>query len=302
MLYFNDNTNNQDNQVPLHLLDNEPLADGARRIISELLEHANAQLTSKNTHPDTAVHEVRKSVKKLHALLRLIRPALKKKTFQHLNTLLRQLRQQLGSSRDSAVLPQTLDTLTAHFAMMLNDTALQPVRQSLANRHSLALQQQQAGLDITGAQKQLAELAQQLSLLDLDCLSRKTLTSSIRKTYRCCQQALKKLQASPTTENSHAFRTQVKRLRIQCRLLRKWPRVTPAPVTQVLRNIEQALGQDHDLAMLVETLRAHPEISCNSIRRETLISLAETRRIVLLSSALRAAVPVFKGKAKKFAS
>jgi len=184
--------------------------------------------------------------------------------------------------------------------MMLNDTALQPVRQSLANRHSLALQQHQSGLDITGAQKQLAGLAQQLAALDLDRLSRNTLTGSIRKTYRRCQQALKKLQVSPTTENSHAFRTQVKRLRIQCRLLRKWPRLTQAPATQVLRNIEQALGQDHDLAILVETLRAHPEITCNSIRRETLISLAETRRIVLLSSALRAAAPVFRDKAKHF--
>ncbi len=286
--------------VPFQLLKSEPLADGVARVINELLDDAGAQLADKDIHPDTAVRDARKNVKKLRALLRLIRPALNNKTFKRHNNRLQRFGQQLGNTRVSAALPDTLQKLTDHFSVMLDDTALEPVRKSLARRHSLALQQQVSGLDLTGTRKQLAGLAQQLAGLDLEQLSRKTLKTGIRKTCLRCQRALEKLRSSPTTQNSHHFRRQVKSLWYQLRLLRKHTYIKPLRLTDTLRDIEQTLGQDNDLAVLIETLHDYPEISCNPVRRELLISLAETRRIVLLSRALRLATPVFTGKPGSF--
>lgn len=279
--------------MSFHLLNKEPLADGVMRLLGELLVYADSQLTDKDIHPDAAIHEARKAVDKLHALLRLVRPALGKKTCKRLDASLRDCRRELDCSRDSTALPDTLQKLTSHFSVMLDDAALEPVRQSLTSRHSLALQQYLSTLDITATRKKLDRLAQQLAGLNLEQLSRKTLRAGVRKTNQRCRRALKELRSSPTTENSHAFCRQLKCLWYQLRLLRKRKSIKLLQHTDTLRDIEQTLGQDNDLAVLIETLHHHPEITGNPVCREFLVSLAETRRIALLSRTLRLAAPVF---------
>ena len=278
--------------MSFRLQKNEPLADAVGRIISEQLAHAGAQLANKDVQADTAVHEVRKVVEKLDALLQLIHPALKKKSFRRQHKRLQRLGRQLGNS---VMLPDTLNRLTDHFSIMLDDSALEAVRQSLASHHSMALQQQSATLDITAIRKKLGVLEQQLAGLQLGRLSGKTLQRSIRKSWRRCRQALAQLRAVPTTANSHSFSRQVKSLWYQLRLLRRKKHIKALRYSDTLRDIEQLLGQDNDLAVLIGTLHDYPEISGNPVCRELLISLAETRRIVLLSRALRLAKPVFGG-------
>ena len=85
----------------------ETFEEGCQRIAREQIERAQAQLKG----PDdvtTAVHETRKSLKRLRALLRLIRPAIGESVFHHENTQLREIARILSSARDRHVLLETV--------------------------------------------------------------------------------------------------------------------------------------------------------------------------------------------------
>ena len=82
------------------------MALGQLDIAIESLEHAG-ELDS----PETAVHELRKSLKRLRALLRLLEPRLGEDTFAREDAALRGSAKKLAGARDSDVLLATLDAL-----------------------------------------------------------------------------------------------------------------------------------------------------------------------------------------------
>ena len=59
----------------------EPFEEGCKRIAREQIERAQCQLKGSGD-PVVAVHETRKSLKRLRALLRLIRPALGEEAYR----------------------------------------------------------------------------------------------------------------------------------------------------------------------------------------------------------------------------
>jgi CHAD domain-containing protein len=159
-----------------------------------------------------------------------------------------------------------------------------------------------ASVDLHNLEDRLEGLREQLDALDLTGFSHRMLLASVRKTYRNGRKALQVLHDDPSTENSHAFRRLVKYLWYQLRLLRNWNPAVLGPVVTNLDELGELLGQDHDLANLIDTLNAHPGISCNRTRAELVNGLAETRRITLLSAGLRIADGVYADKPESFIS
>jgi hypothetical protein len=85
--------------------------------------------------------------------------------------------------------------------------------------------------------------------------------------------------------------------------LRMLEKQLPDNLQHMLNDLEELgemLGDDNDLAVLVDTLRANPGICCNSVRAELIYSLAETRRIATLSAGLRLAQPIYASKPGRF--
>ncbi len=68
----------------------ETFEEGCQRIAREQIERAQAQLRGPED-PVVAVHETRKSLKRLRALLRLIRPAIGESVFHHENAQVREI-------------------------------------------------------------------------------------------------------------------------------------------------------------------------------------------------------------------
>jgi hypothetical protein len=69
----------------------EPFDEGSRRIAVEQIERAQSSLHDKQGDQAIAVHETRKSLKRLRALLRLIRPAMGEQVFKAENSQLRDI-------------------------------------------------------------------------------------------------------------------------------------------------------------------------------------------------------------------
>lgn len=82
-----------------------------RRIASQQLERASAELTDPELAPARAVHQARKRLKKLRGLLRLVHPALDRGIYKHWNRRFRDLGRSLADARDADVLQRTLDAI-----------------------------------------------------------------------------------------------------------------------------------------------------------------------------------------------
>jgi len=283
-----------------YLQPEEPAADAIVRIIRELLDQARRQLKTPQTDQDAAIHEVRKSMKKLRALLRLVRPVIRKKRFRAADRAVRDFARRLGGARDSTVVLATFELLIAHYSDYLSNTTIDPIRQSLAERQRLALEQHLSTMDAASLEDDLKKLEKCFSSLDLGQFTCAMLLDSAKESYREGRVALLALHTDPSTEQAHVLRKHVKYLWYQMRLLQQ---ADTALIRQLIRELDdlgELLGQDHDLAMLAETLQRSPGICCNVVRCELVGGLIETRRIAILSTVLRLADRVYAVKPKRF--
>jgi CHAD domain-containing protein len=95
------------------LLEDERVDDGLRRIALGQLDLAIEALqgASSGATPEVRVHEARKALKRVRALLRLVRDELGEQAYERESTVVRDTGARLSRARDAAVLLSTLDGL-----------------------------------------------------------------------------------------------------------------------------------------------------------------------------------------------
>lgn len=110
--------------------------------ISERLQHfALAQLdlainylTAARHKPDTAIHETRRCLKRVRALLRLVKAELPATVYDRDNLYLRNIGRQLSALRDAAVVGETLAALKKEAPTQLPRSVWRELKQTLAAR------------------------------------------------------------------------------------------------------------------------------------------------------------------------
>src|SRR5687767_170648 len=95
-------------KVPSSFHPHEPIAGGLARIVRELVADALAPIARPTGEPNEDIHEIRTGIKRLRAVLLLIRPVIAKKSYDRENARLRNAARRLGVSRDLAVARKTL--------------------------------------------------------------------------------------------------------------------------------------------------------------------------------------------------
>jgi CHAD domain-containing protein len=225
------------------------------------------------------VHDARKRIKKTRALLRLARPAMSKKAFRRRNRALRDAGRALSGARDAEVLTETVDALAARYP---GQAPYGPVHVALADR-PVEAPAAGTGLDrLVGAR------------WPLDGLDTDMLAQAFVRTYRDGRAALAR---KPTTENLHEWRKRVKDLWYQARLLEEsWPGVMQAQAKEA-KKLSKILGEDHDLAVLAETLRADPELAEHA---DAFAAVIARRRKKLLKRARALGRRLYAEKPKAF--
>ena len=86
--------------MPFHLLAKETVEDGIKRIVSEEIARAIKDIDNRRLKRTEAIHEVRKSCKKIRAVLRLVRPQFEE-TYQFENAWFRDTAKGLAELRDA---------------------------------------------------------------------------------------------------------------------------------------------------------------------------------------------------------
>ena len=112
----------------------EPIAQGVRRIGLEQIDIAAAKVASKYDIP-TAIHDARRCLKRLRALLRLIRPGLAEALYRREAERLVGMGKLLSGARDHFVMQQTLAKLESRFGVV-PDGGAERLRKLLAHGHA----------------------------------------------------------------------------------------------------------------------------------------------------------------------
>ncbi len=84
----------------------EPIGRAVKRIGREQIERATTALQASDAVD--GIHQTRKAIKRLRALLRLIRPGIEKAQYKQLNTILGDAGRKLSATRDRDVLARTI--------------------------------------------------------------------------------------------------------------------------------------------------------------------------------------------------
>ena len=252
----------------------EGIDAGARRVATKQLENAIEELEG----GAAAVHGVRKRTKRVRAVSRLVRSGIGR-DHQRVNRAARDAAALLSGTRDGQALLATFDATVAAADRSPGD--LLPVRQGLVLRAAAAGEP-----DVDGARHLLGQAltaARDWSFDDgLDVLAH-----GLRVTYRRGRDAFDAVQDTPTPEAFHEWRKATKHLWYQTQLLEaSAPSVLHAQ-ERALHDLSDSLGDDHDLAVLLEGLEADPDAYGGPDAASRAIELVHERRADLERRAVR---------------
>jgi CHAD domain-containing protein len=278
----------------------EPPATGTHRILQQLVDNIAGILEGTSQLSDKDIHEIRKTCKRLRALLRMVRPDLSTRSFRKADRKIRNLARHLAGKRDSKVLTDTLDKIAQHFSPLLDDTALSPVSDSLQAQLALVNENTEGPGDSHTLEKRLISVRRVIDRIDCNRISHKTLVAGMTDSYRQGRRAYKALRQTPDTVNGHYLRKQAKYLGYQLQFVAAWNDDELAPLIEDFHRLEDTLGNDHDLSVLAEMLVDQPQLCPGKTRKELLNALVESRRVALLSKALRLAGKLYSDKPRHF--
>jgi CHAD domain-containing protein len=234
----------------------EPPAHEVRRIAREQLDRAVARLRDPERDRVTAVHDARKAVKKVRALLRLVRPDLPRATFRTENAALRDAGQLLSAARDADVMAATLEALRERCAGRVPAETFDRARAALASASSAEEPAGDEGGGAAAAAGALEAIAARIETWPLERVRARTLRRGMVTAHAAGRAGRRAAREEPSIEALHEWRKRVKDLWYHQRLLAElWPAVLAAHAAES-KTLSELLGDDHDLAVLAAALPA----------------------------------------------
>lgn len=221
-------------------------ADGVRRIAREQLARALAE-TAHLGGPEeaSAVHGLRKRVKKIRALLRLVQREIGGEIFREENARLREVAHTCSDLRDARVQLQLLEKLRAEAE--LAPTALARFARLLREDLKQAAGQFPPPAETIAA---LTALYDRLEGWPIDELTAAALAAAFARTYRQARRCFHHVLEQRTPEIFHAWRKRTKNVWYQARLLQQLNPVVLCQISDAAASLGGHLGDLHDLAFL----------------------------------------------------
>lgn len=236
----------------------ETAAVGVRRIIDALLGQAIARIRHPSRDRAEDIHVVRTTIKRLRAILRMIRPVIGDAAFQRQNAPWKKAARRLGVARDLTVGGQWLERLSNAASSKSSLRAFSLVQDGYGKRLTpLPPRRRDQAMRAVAAILQASRL--HFRRLHLEADDWAIIGPGLEKVYRHCHRRWKKAMAKGGDEAFHRWRIRVKNLQYELQtLLAVWPKRLARMLRQ-LKVLQDRIGSDHDLTVLRVTLQAEPD-------------------------------------------
>jgi CHAD domain-containing protein len=231
----------------------QPVPDEVRRVARGRIDHALDELRGESDSTrEEAVHEARKDMKKLRALLRLVRGELGDRVYAAENTCFRDTARELSGVRDADVMLVTLGHLEERYGELPGaGSRLRPALVAHRFRASAEGLRPKAAIDTLG------EARERVADWPLETDGFEAFEEGLERIYRQGRRDFRAARKSPSAERMHEWRKRTKDLWYHLQLLEdSWKPVISALADEA-HELSDRLGDEHDLTVLREWAHRH---------------------------------------------
>ena len=233
----------------------EPVAEGVRRIVDEQIDMAIRQLSDRADDPHDGIHEARKCLKRIRAVLHLLRPTLGS-VYSRENAVFRDVGRELSGIRDAEAVLETLDRLHGPLGDSVSEADFALVRDVLVERRDALTPDAANGED---RHRQAIDVLEQVrSRLPEWPLGGgfRAIGAGLEDYYRRARKAFARALDQPVAENYHEWRKRTKDLWYFSQLLQPMKPKRMKAMRRDLKRLSDCLGDDHDLVVFRELLES----------------------------------------------
>ena len=240
--------------MAFRLRPDESITRSIRRLAKKELRSARAVLLKTLPPPDEAIHEARKSIKKVRAVLDLIK-ADEGHGLGGSRKRLREINRTLSELRDDDAMVEILKAIEQKNRALLRQKTSAGIHRRLAERKKRALEAAHEDGAWKTIERDCRELIEIIRHARPSHRRFGALAPGIRQAYRGGRKAMARARSSRRAADFHEWRKQVKTLWYQLRLLEGCSAAVTRDVAR-LNRVETSLGNDHNVAVLCEVLSA----------------------------------------------
>ncbi|WP_462281812.1 CHAD domain-containing protein [Salinivirga cyanobacteriivorans] len=270
------------------------------RMIHEQYDQIIFFCNARNMDPDKSVHEIRKSFKRLRALLRLIRDAIGYSTYYRENSFCRDESKLLSDLRDLKVFHEDLTILAEKHASPANNHLIEQLQETIIGQKNKKYEEvmhdalfKKIAVDVEAAKERAS-----MFLFRFEGFS--IIAPGIKRIYRKGRKELDLVRKNPNTENYHNLRKRVKYLMYFMQILNP---LYPQYFKTIEKDLDKAsdkLGLDHNFAELVLFVENIDKRAATSKVKNEFIELIEGLRLELQQEALQLVENIYVEPAAAF--
>lgn len=283
----------------------ESLGAAIRRICVGRLDTAIAELAAGDGDRDRGVHTARKSLKRVRALIRLVRDTVGFRAYREVNVVVRDAARRMAPVRDGAVMVDVVDRIVDRYR--LDPAWVAATRSGLSATHVAArrvvLEDPATMIDTLTALRVVRRLLAAWPVDDPagplavpDDFS--AISGGLRRVYRRGRLGYERSGTEMTEEAFHEWRKRVKYLRHQMEALHDARPEVVGAAAVTLAELGETLGEEHDFAVFRSVLEdgSLPDFP----ERRMLAALAFAEQDRHRREALRVGAPMYAERPSEF--
>ena len=268
----------------------ESVSRGLRRLAKKELLSAHDELRKTNPPHDESIHEARKSIKKVRAVMELI-AADQGRGLAGCQKRVRKVNRTLSGLRDADAMLAVLTKLRNRYRRLFDEHTFARLRRRLSSHKKAAMKAAQDDGAWKTVDRELRKLRTKAKRWQPTHRRFGALEEGIQVTYRRGRKAFARAREKQGAAEFHEWRKQIKALWYQLRLVERCSPGIGKDV-RVLHQAETLLGEDHNVVVLCEELSKDASL-CDvaSLRRA-----ADRYECALRQKAIASAVRVYASR------
>ena len=276
-----------------------PVPDEVRRVARGRIDHALDELRGDSgSSREEAVHEARKDMKKLRALLRLVRGELGDRVYAAENACFRDTARELAGLRDADVMLSTLGDLEDRYGELPG--AASRLRPALV-AHRFRMSAESLKPAAQAAAEKLDAARERVADWPLETDAFEAFEGGLGRTYRQGRGDFRAARKRASAEHMHEWRKRVKDHWYHLTLLEETWTPVMSSLADEAHELSDRLGDEHDLSVLLEWAHTHASTLDGSdpVLREFDV-LLDSRRRELQEGAFEYGARLYADKASVF--
>jgi CHAD domain-containing protein len=252
--------------VGFRLKSGETVSNDVRRIVLRQLDLAASELVSVgDPESDEAVHDARRRVKKIRAIIRLIRPVLDKPHRSDPN--LRRVSKMLAPVADGKGVIDTLNELLHRYRKELPRKTAAAIRSDLIAREKQIDRKAAEDGVLQEAKRTLRHERTRVKRWKLSADGFRAIAPGLKDSVRRARDGMVTAWLHPSAANHHTWRRSVKDHWFHVRLLQERCDNRLQPYQHHLEALDGILGEYHNLVLLHEVLVSDSTLSRREVAR-----------------------------------